>query len=76
MKKAIFALMALGFVFTSSSFAEEKKAKKEPSAAWKALPKEAKDQIVAINKKIKAGELSDEEGKKQKQAIWKANKKK
>lgn len=68
--------MALGFVFTSSSFAEEKKAKKEANAAWKALPQEAKDQLKAINKKIKDGELSEEDGKKQKSAIWKANKKK
>lgn len=67
--------MALGFVLTNNTFAEEKK-KKEPSAAWKALPQEAKDKIKAINKKIKDGELTEEEGKKQKQAIWKANKKK
>ena len=76
MKKAIFTLMALGFVLTNNTFAEEKK-KKEPSAAWKALPQEAKRQNKKdINKKIKDGELTEEEGKSKKQAIWKANKKK
>ena len=62
--------MALGFVLTSSSFAEEGK-KKEPSAVWKALPQETKDQLMAINKKQKAGDITEEDAKKQKQAIWK-----
>ena len=76
MKKAMCALMAALFISLSgAAFAEDKKeapkkAKKDGKKFWDTLPQEVKDKVMAVNKKVKAGELTEEEGKTQKKAIF------
>ena len=71
MKNILRTLAVMGFVLmATSTFAEEPKEAPKKSEFWDKLPQEVKDKVMAINKKVKAGELTEEQAKAEKKALF------